>query len=71
MHGMLKPSGQVYIHDVILEQDGALENIEAFIQRQSVAGGDFLKNDAEAIFSKNIQPMTGSWMGSLLAQDSR
>ena len=32
MHGMLQPGGLLYIHDVILEPDHALENIEAFIE---------------------------------------
>jgi hypothetical protein len=49
---MLKPSGQLYIHDVILEHGNALENIQAFIRKQSIAGGDFLKNDAEAHFQQ-------------------
>lgn len=50
MHGMLKPGGLLYIHDVILEQDHAVENIGAFINKQAAAGGDFLRDDAEGHF---------------------
>jgi putative AdoMet-dependent methyltransferase len=67
MRCMLKPSGQLCIHDVILEQESALENIDAFIQRQSVAGGDFLKNDAEGHFQQ--EHSTYDWiMDGLLAR---
>jgi putative AdoMet-dependent methyltransferase len=52
MHSILKPGGQLYIHDVIPEQDNAMENIKAFVDKQSVAGGDFLKNDAEGHFQQ-------------------
>jgi hypothetical protein len=48
----LKPGGQLYIHDVIFEQVNAMENIKAFVDKQSVAGGDFLKNDAEGHFQQ-------------------
>ena len=69
MRTMLKSDGQLYIHDVIREQDSATEVIKAFINKQSVAGGD-LREMQKAIFSKSIQPMTGSWTGYLLARDS-
>ena len=52
MRSILRSSGQLYIHDVILEQDHAVENIQAFIDKQSVAGGDSLKNDAEGHFQQ-------------------
>ena len=71
MRSILKPGGQLYIHDVILEQDNAMENIKAFVDKQSVVGGNFLKNDAEGHFSKNIQPMIGLLTAFFLAQDSR
>ena len=50
MHSLLRPGGQLYIHDVILESQNALENINAFIQQQEAAGGDFLREDAEGHF---------------------
>jgi putative AdoMet-dependent methyltransferase len=59
---MLKPSGQLYIHDVILEHGNALENIQAFIRKQSIAGGDFLKNDAEAHFQQEHSTYDGILM---------
>ena len=52
MRTMLKPDGQLYIHDVIREQDNATEVIKAFINKQSVASGDFLKRDAEGHFQQ-------------------
>jgi putative AdoMet-dependent methyltransferase len=52
MRSILRPGGQLYIHDVILEQDNAMENIKALVDKQSVAGGDFLKNDAEGHFQQ-------------------
>lgn len=50
MHRMLKPGGQLYLHDVVLEETGALDNIQAFIDKQAEAGGDFLRDDAEGQF---------------------
>ena len=66
---MLKPGGQLYIHDVILEQNNATEVIKAFIDQQSLAGETFSREMQKAIFSKSVQPMTGSWTGYLLARD--
>ncbi|MGF1656114.1 MAG: class I SAM-dependent methyltransferase [Verrucomicrobiales bacterium] len=50
IHAMLKDGGQFYMHDVILEERCALENIARFIEAQKEAGGDFLKEDAEGHF---------------------
>ena len=67
MQGMLQPGGLLYIHDVILEPDHALENIEAFIDRQTAAGGDFLRDDAEGHFRE--EHSTYDWiMDGLLAR---
>jgi len=46
LHRMLKPGGKLYMRDVILEEGNALENINAFIEQQAEAGGDFLRDDA-------------------------
>lgn len=48
--GWLKPGGLFYLHDVILEPSAALENIQAFIDRQETAGGEFLRDDTEGHF---------------------
>jgi ubiquinone/menaquinone biosynthesis C-methylase UbiE len=67
MRTVLKPDGQLYIHDVILEQDNATEVIKAFINKQSVAGGDFLKRDAEGHFQQ--EHSTYDWiLDELLAR---
>lgn len=50
IHRMLKPGGQFYMHDVIIEEPSALENISLFIDKQEKAGGDFLREDAEGHF---------------------
>lgn len=55
MRSMLKPGGQLYIHDVILEQNNATEVIKAFIDQQSLAGETFSREMQKAIFSKSIQ----------------
>jgi putative AdoMet-dependent methyltransferase len=47
---MLKPGGRLYLYDVILTEEKALENIAAFIAKQTEAGGDFLREDAEMHF---------------------
>ncbi len=47
---MLKPDGQLYIHDVILEETNALENIVALIDRLATAGGKLLREDTERHF---------------------
>jgi len=50
IYRMLKPGGQFYIHDVIIEESGSLENIALFINQQKEAGGAFLRDDAEGHF---------------------
>ena len=47
---MLKQAGQLYIHDVIVADPCALENIALFIDKQEKAGGDFLREDAKEHF---------------------
>jgi putative AdoMet-dependent methyltransferase len=47
---MLKPGGQLYIHDVILEETNALENIAAFNDKLATAGGQLLREDCEKHF---------------------
>jgi ubiquinone/menaquinone biosynthesis C-methylase UbiE len=50
LNSMLKPRGQLYIHDVILEESNSLQNIAALIEKQAAAGGEFLRKDAEGHF---------------------
>ncbi len=67
LHRMLKPDGRLYIHDVILEQHRALENIEKFFEKQAEAGGDFLRRDAEGHFREEFS--TYDWiMDGLLSR---
>ncbi|MCK9419541.1 MAG: hypothetical protein M0R70_09210 [Nitrospirae bacterium] len=47
---MLKLGGQLYIHDVILEETNALENIVALIDKLAIAGGKLLREDTERHF---------------------
>jgi ubiquinone/menaquinone biosynthesis C-methylase UbiE len=67
MYHMLRSQGQLYIHDVIMESENALENIHAFIQQQEAAGGDFLRDDAEGHFRDEYS--TYDWvMDGMLAR---
>jgi len=50
IYRMLKPGGRFYLHDVVLAELNALQNIAAFIEQQEIAGGAFLREDAEGHF---------------------
>ena len=67
IYRMLKVGGQLYIHDVIIEETNPLENIALFIDHQQEAGGDFLRNDAEGHFRNEYS--TYDWvMDGLLSR---
>lgn len=64
---MLKPGGQFYLHDVIMEESDALENISAFIEKMGAAGGKLLQDDCERHFRDEFS--TYDWvMDSLLSR---
>jgi len=50
VNNMLKSGGQLYIHDVILKEINALENIATFIDKLATAGGTLLREDTERHF---------------------
>lgn len=50
VNAMLKPGGKFYIHDVIIEENNALENIAALIHKLAAAGGKPMREDAERHF---------------------
>jgi len=50
IHRMLKPGGVFYLHDVVIQEPSALDNIARFVDNQEKAGGDFLREDAEGHF---------------------
>ena len=60
MFHMLKPGGQLYIHDAILEEHNAIENIAALIEKLSAAGGEFLRQDTEGHFREEYS--TYDWI---------
>ncbi len=60
MYNMLKPGGQLYIYDGILEHDNAVENVSALIKKLASTGGDFLQEDAEGHFKKEFS--TFDWI---------
>lgn len=67
IHLMLKPGGLFFMHDVIIEEASALENIARFIEKQEKAGGDFLREDAEGHFRDEFS--TYDWvMDEMLAR---
>ncbi len=47
---MLKPGGQLYIYDVVLEETNALDNIAALLDKLATAGGALLREDTERHF---------------------
>lgn len=69
LYGMLKPAGKFYLYDVIIEHHNAEKNIEAFIETQSLAGGDFLREDAEEHFREEFS--TFDWVIEGLLQRAR
>lgn len=67
VNSMLKPGGQFYIHDVILEETNAIENIMALIETLATAGGTLLREDTERHFRDEYS--TYDWvMDGLLAR---
>lgn len=60
MHSMLKPGGQFFIHDAIIEEHRAIENIAALIEKLTAAGGNFLQEDAEGHFREEFS--TYDWV---------
>ena len=60
MYNLLKPGGQLFIHDAILEQHNAMKNIETFIEKMATAGGDFLQQDTEGHFREEFS--TYDWI---------
>jgi cyclopropane fatty-acyl-phospholipid synthase-like methyltransferase len=65
--GMLKPGGRFYLHDVIMEEADALENIAAFLDKMATAGGTLLREDCEKHFRDEYS--TYDWvMDSILAR---
>lgn len=57
---MMKPGGQLYMHDVIIEESNALANIEALVQELSKAGGQRLQEDTERHFKEEYS--TYDWV---------
>ena len=67
LNRMLKPGGQLYIHDVVMEEVNAIENIAAFIDKLAAAGGKLLREDTERHFKEEYS--TYDWvMDGLLTQ---
>lgn len=50
VNSMLRPGGKLYIHDVIIQEDNALKNIQALIDRLNTVGGKPLREDTERHF---------------------
>ncbi|MBU0673036.1 MAG: class I SAM-dependent methyltransferase [Proteobacteria bacterium] len=60
MYTMLKPKGKLFIHDGVIEVDGAIDNITALIDRLGEAGGEEMREDAEEHFRKEFS--TYDWI---------
>jgi cyclopropane fatty-acyl-phospholipid synthase-like methyltransferase len=57
---MLTPGGRLYMHDVILEEPDAIENIAAFIDMLAKKGGASMKKDVERHFKDEFS--TYDWV---------
>lgn len=67
VNGMLKPGGRLYLHDVILAEPRAFENIAALIDKLAKAGGPLLREDTERHFREEFS--TYDWvMDGLLSR---
>lgn len=67
MAGMLKPGGQLYVRDVIIEEDHALDHIAGLIENLSAAAGATLRAETEQHFREEFS--TYDWiMDGLLAR---
>ncbi len=60
IHTIMKSGAQLFIHDVILEDEDVLGNIAALIEKQAAAGGVFLREDAEMHFREEYS--TYDWV---------
>ncbi len=67
VNAMLKSGGQLYIHDVIMEEANALNNIHALIDKLVESGGELLREDTERHFKDEYS--TYDWvMDGLLSR---
>lgn len=67
LNRILKPGGQLYIHDVVMEEGNAIENIAALIDKLADAGGQMLREDTERHFKDEYS--TYDWvMDGLLSR---
>lgn len=67
VYGMLKTGGKLYIHDIILQEDNAPNNIQILIEKLGEAGGRPLREDAERHFKDEFS--TYDWvMDGLLSR---
>lgn len=60
MYEMLKYKGKLFLHDVVIGSENSVRNIQAFIDKQARAGGDFLREDAEEHFREEFS--TYDWI---------
>lgn len=60
MFRMLKQGGTLFLRDVVIGTESPVETIQSFIDQQEVAGGDFLREDAEQHFGEEFS--TYDWI---------
>jgi len=60
MYAMLKPGGLLYMRDVILEEENAVENIATFIETLSAKGGQMMQEGTEKHFKEEFS--TYDWV---------
>jgi len=60
MNKMLVTGGKLYLKDVVVTDENALDHIQLMINHQAKVGGDFMKEDAEKHFQEEFS--TYDWV---------
>ena len=60
LNRILKSGRQLYIHDVIIEESNAIENIDALIDKLAESGGQMMREDTERHFREEYS--TYDWV---------
>lgn len=68
LYKILKPGGILYIQDVVIEEENAMENISAMIDHFGNEGGEYMREDVETHFKEEFS--TYDWIMDELIKHS-